>query len=65
MSTGEDIFTAKKCVLYNKWEAQLIGGSDHRQPIPVCLKRKNLKGELEHAIHSTTRTKPAEPACAH
>jgi len=24
-----------------------------KQPIPVCLKRKDLKGELERAIHST------------
>ena len=52
-STGEGIFSAKKCVLYSKWEAQLIGASDHRQPIPVCLKHKDLKGELEHAMHPT------------
>lgn len=25
----------------------------YRQPIPVCLKRKDLKGELERAIFST------------
>ena len=36
-----------------KWGAQPIEGSDYRQPIPVCLKRKDLKGELERAIHST------------
>ena len=53
MSTGEDIFSAKKCVLYSEWDAQLIGASDYRQPIPICLKHKDLKGELEHTIHST------------
>ena len=25
----------------------------HRQPIPVCMTRKDLKGELERAISST------------
>ena len=27
--------------------------SMHRQPIPVCMTRKDLKGELERAISST------------
>lgn len=43
----------KSVLLYSEWEAQLIGRSGYRQPIPVCLKRKDLKGELERAIHST------------
>lgn len=49
---GSKWFDAKKCALIT-----VITGfptnSLHRQPIPVCLTRKDLKGELERAISST------------
>lgn len=49
---GVKWFEAKKCV------SSVCPDLDYsliftRQPIPVCLKRKDLKGELERAISST------------
>lgn len=48
---GKIFFTAKKYVVLTEYE--VIVSSLRRQPIPVCLTRKDLKGELERAISST------------
>lgn len=45
-------FHCEKCIRYRNRGAQLIEGSGYRQPIPVRPKRKDIKGELECAIHS-------------
>lgn len=52
---GKIFFTAKKFVSFLSALSLMIQLDDllYRQPIPVCLKRKDLKGELERAIFST------------
>ena len=51
---GKAFFKAKKYVSYNLSSPTLFNLMEkNRQPIPVCLTRKDLKGELEHAISST------------
>ena len=51
---GRKFFDAKKCVPSLFFFARHALTTTYlRQPIPVCLTRKDLKGELERAISST------------
>jgi len=51
---GVKWFEAKKYVIrLSTLYAKLTLPSTYRQPLPVCLTRKDLKAELERAINST------------
>ena len=50
---GKAFFNAKKYVCPSIAMTLSLTSGHSRQPIPVCLKRKDLKGELERAVSST------------
>lgn len=50
---GKAFFNAKKYVRSSPTTALSLTWDSTRQPIPVCLTRKDLKGELERAVSST------------
>jgi len=50
---GKAFFNAKKYVDSPTTAAHSLTYNPLRQPIPVCLTRKDLKGELERAVSST------------
>jgi ribosome biogenesis protein UTP30 len=50
---GKAFFNAKKYVGRSTTVTLSLTYNPSRQPIPVCLTRKDLKGELERAVSST------------
>lgn len=50
---GKAFFNAKKYVCPSMSATPSLTSNRSRQPVPVCLKRKDLKGELERAVSST------------
>jgi len=50
---GKVFFNAKKYVNPPTTVTHSLTNNPSRQPIPVCLTRKDLKGELERAVSST------------
>jgi len=50
---GKGFFNAKKYICLSTAVTVSLTSKFLRQPIPVCLKRKDLKGELERAVSST------------
>ena len=50
---GKAFFNAKKFVCPSIRVTPSLTSNRSRQPVPVCLKRKDLKGELERAVSST------------
>lgn len=50
---GKAFFNAKKYVGLFITVTHSVTYNPSRQPIPVCLTRRDLKGELERAVSST------------